>query len=260
MTDTLPDISNPALGPADMLGDLVTIFTGAINGHERSQQKAIGPSEIGHPCARRIGYKLAGVQPVNDTGLPWKPTIGTAMHTWAQEVVERWNWAQPDFETAGPRFLLETRVDVGEMNGETVNGNCDIYDRLTSTVLDYKFVGGDQLRKYKANGPGDQYRVQAHTYGTGWVRRGYPVRHVAIWFLPRDREFNLSHLWTEDYDPLVAPKALDRVEGIAKLTESLGAQAMAVLPTAASWCGYCPHYLPASTDLPNACPGHPGDR
>ncbi len=258
MSEILIDISDPALGPDHMLTTLVDVFTGAINGHERSLQKAIGPSEIGHPCDRRIAYKLAGHPEINTGRLPWKPTIGTAMHTWAQEAVEKWNWAQPDHEENGPRFMLEIRVDVGEAGGEDISGSCDIYDRVTATVGDYKFVGADALRKYRANGPGDQYRIQAHTYARGWARRGYPVRHVAVWFLPREHEFDKHHFWTEPYDEQIVLDALSRVDGIATLAQALGSQAAALLKTAEVFCRYCPYLLPGSQDLSAGCPGDPG--
>jgi hypothetical protein len=258
MDDTLPDISNPALGPGDMLTDLVAIFTGAINGHERSQQKAIGPSEIGHPCDRKLAYKLTGHAKVNTGRLPWKPTIGTAVHSWAQEAVERWNWAQPGFETDGPRFLLESRVDIGEAGGEEISGSCDIYDRLTATVGDYKIVGAFPLRKYIKEGPGPQYRIQAHAYARGWHRRGYPVRHVAIWFLPREHEFDKHHRWTAPYDEQVVLDALTRLDGVAKLAAALGPVAATLLGTAEAHCRYCPYLLPGSQDLVKGCPGDPG--
>jgi hypothetical protein len=244
--------------PETMLTDLISIFTSAINGHERSQQKTIGPSEIGHPCDRKLAYKLAGHPERADDRIPWKPTIGTAVHTWAEEAVERWNQAQPDYNEKGPRFLLEVRLDVGEAGGEVIHGNCDIYDTLTRTVGDYKIVGANSLRKYKKEGPGNQYRIQAHTYGRGWVRRGYPVEHVAVWFLPREHEFDANYFWTEPYDEQVVIDALNRVDGIAKLVTALGTGAASLLKTADAWCRYCPYFQAGSQDLSRACPGDAG--
>ena len=51
----------------------------AIAHHPRSLQKRIGPSEVGTPCDRRIGYKLLG-HTENERGDAWKPTVGTAVH------------------------------------------------------------------------------------------------------------------------------------------------------------------------------------
>lgn len=244
----------------DVLRDeLLHFIAEDIAGAPRSLQKRIGPSELGIPCARRIGYKLAGVEPVNDGRVPWKPFIGTAVHAELAQVMVRWNRKLGEMPAAlggGPRFLIEHKVRVGQILADDIDGNCDLFDRATGTSLDWKIVSGDQLRKYKANGPGEQYRVQGHTYGRGWQLRGLDVQYVAVFFLPRDRELDKAHFWWEPYDPFVAPAALDRVEGIAKLTGALGRRALPLLPTADAWCSYCPHYLPASTDLENSCPGH----
>lgn len=260
MTELLPDISVPTAGPEDTRTTLTAIFEAAINNAPRSRQKRIGPSELGIPCDRRLGYKLAGVEPCNNNNrLAWKPTIGTAVHGWAQETVEAANPRTPLYEMLGPRFLVEVRVDVGdEYDGHPLLGNCDIYDRVTATSLDYKVVGGEQLRKYKADGPGPQYRIQGHTYGRGWRRRGYPVRHVAVWFLPRDQEFNQNYLWHEPYDESLVTAALQRAAGIQEMVNHLGTGALPLLQTADAMCGFCPHFLPGSTEHEEACPGHPG--
>lgn len=157
----------------------------------------------------------------------------------------------------GPRFLLEHKVNVGEIFDEAITGSCDVYDSWTFTVIDWKIVGGQQLLKYKENGPGEQYRAQAHLYGRGWQRQGRRVDTVAVMFLPRDRELDKAHFWHEPYDEQVALDALTRVEGITKLIRSAGPAALPLLPTANVFCQFCPHFLPASTDIPSACPGHP---
>jgi hypothetical protein len=256
MTDTLPDISDPNLGPADTLADLTGIVTDAIDNAPRSQQVAIGPSEIGHPCDRRLAYKLNDHPRINSGRLAWKPAIGTAVHAWKQEIVERWNWANP-MTDGGPRFIVEGRVHVGEAGGRPISGSSDVYDRLTATNGDYKIVGGDRLRHYREHGPGHQYRVQAHAYGRGYALLGYPMRWVAIWFLPRDREFDKSYFWYEPYDEQIALDALERLDGITKLTDALGAAAPPLLGTADAFCTSCRYYGAGSKDLTKACPGDP---
>jgi hypothetical protein len=259
MADTFPNIHDPATGPADLVNDLTAIFTDAITNHPRSLQKRIGPSEIGHPCDRQLGYHFAKAPKVNISDrLPWKSTIGTAMHTWAEETLARWIITQNDTATLGPRFLLETKVDVGAINGEDIDGSCDLYDRKTATVIDYKFVGGTQLRGYKANGPGQKYRIQAHAYGRGWIAKGYPVEHVAVWFLPRDQEFKQHHFWSEPYDEQIVLDALARADRIAQMAEALGPAAAPLMKTSDQVnCTYCPWFKPGSTDLTTACGGDP---
>ncbi|MCU1615027.1 MAG: hypothetical protein JWO98_2567 [Frankiales bacterium] len=259
MTEVFPDISNPDAGPEDLHQALTKLFIDTITNQPRSLQKRIGPSEYGHPCDRRIGAKLAGAQVVNNRGIPWKPLIGTNMHEWAKETVARHTLTLPLADILGPRYMVEMRVNVGdEIDGEPLNGDCDIYDRVTATALDYKFVGGEQLRGYRANGPGPQYRVQAHSYARGWVRKGYPVRHVAVWFLPRDQEFRQNHFWSEPYDEQIVIDAMNRAAGISRMVSALGTAALPILSTADAMCTYCPYFLPASTEVEQACPGHPG--
>ena len=259
MTEILLDISDPALGPADTLAALTGIVADAIDNAPRSQQAAIGPSEIGHPCDRRLAYKLNDHPKVNSGRLAWKPAIGTAVHAWKQEIVERWNWDNP-MPDGGPRFIVEGRVHVGDAGNQPITGSSDVYDRLTATNGDYKIVGGDRLRHYREHGPGDQYRIQAHAYGRGYALLGYRVRWVAIWFLPRDREFDKAYFWYEPYDEQIALDALTRLDGIAKLVASLGPAAPGLLGTADAFCTSCRYYGPGSKDLTKACPGDPAVR
>lgn len=222
----------------------------AIAGHPRSLQKRIGPSEMGTPCNRRIAYKLAGVEPVNARNA-WKPTVGTAVHSWLEEAFERENR-----DLGSVRYLLEQKVDVGEVGGEAVFGNCDIYDRTTAGVIDWKVVGLSMLRSYKANGPGPQYRTQAHLYGRGWVRKGFAVDWVGIYFLPQNGERHEAVWWTEPYDEQIALDALANVNRVHTLVQLAGSKVALVEKTAEAYCNYCPYFLPASTEVEEACPGH----
>ncbi|KAB2347315.1 hypothetical protein [Actinomadura rudentiformis] len=250
----------------DLHTELLGVVENAITNHPRSLQTRIGPSEIGHPCARRLAYKLAGAPEVNSRGVPWKPTVGTAVHTWMDETFTKANEALPGYDQGDIRYWTEVRVDVGEILGQSITGSCDL--RIGDTVIDYKIVGDEQLRKYKKHGPGDQYRIQAHLYGRGWTRsyiggwdhgyesrNGVPIRTVGVWFLPRNQELRQNYLWTEPYDEQIAIDALTRVEGIAKLTTALGTKAAALLPKAESYCRYCPFFKPGSDNPADGCDG-----
>jgi hypothetical protein len=254
--DTHP-ICKPAAAPASLeplrlRDELLATIVGAIRNNPRSQQTRIGPSEIGTPCTRRLAYKLAGVEPVNAGDDAWIPTVGTAIHEWLESTFV----ADVCSRDEEPRWLLEHSVDVGEINGEHITGKCDLYDRYTATVIDWKTVGVTALREYKRSGPGEQYRVQAHLYGRGWTRRGMPVATVAIFFLPRSGQLREAHFWHEPYDEQVAVAALERATQVARLVAVGGAAVPAMLPTADAHCAHCPFYMPAATDLTEACPGH----
>ena len=253
---TLPPISEqPAGDIGTFFAELRWLIEDAIRDHPRSRQERLGPSEIGTPCARRLGYRLAAVQPVNEREAAWKPVIGTAVHTWLENAFRR---ANAILDPGSPRFLLEHRVEAGEAGGQVIDGCCDLFDRVTLTVVDWKVCGTAGLRKYRKDGPGEQYRVQAHAYGRGWQRRGMTPRTVAIYFLPQNGELSEAFTWHEPYDETVAVRALDRLTAITSLVSSAGAAALPLLPTAGAWCMYCPYFLPASTELTEACPGHPG--
>lgn len=239
----------------DLQTELLGVVEHAIANHPRSLQQAIGPSEIGHPCARRIAYKLAGMPEVNTGRLtPWKPAIGTAVHAWMDEIFTAANAAQPDYDQTGGRYWCEVRVDVGEIAGQAITGSCDL--RIGDTVIDFKIVGDPTLRRVKKEQhPGPQYRVQGHLYGRGWQRRGHPVKTIGVWFLPRNQELRQAYLWTEPYDEQTAIEALTRAEGIANLTRQLGTGAAALLPATEAYCAGCPFFRPGSTDLTTGCPG-----
>lgn len=238
--------------------EIVSTIEAAIVGAPRSKQRAIGPSEMGHPCDRRIAYRLAGVGTVNDRP-GWRPTVGTAVHTWLAETfaVANEKWRQ-ETGNEGTRWLVEMRVEVGEAGGEVITGSCDLYDRVTATLIDWKIVAATTLREAKANGPSEQYRRQSHLYGRGWTRRGLPVDTIGVYYLPSSGELHEGHLWTEPYDEQVAVDTLERANNLAALTTTFGDKAFPVIGTDGAnerLCRYCPFYLPASTDLAAACPG-----
>ena len=249
----LPDIHTTGSDPGLLRDELRHTITAAITNHPRSQQTRIGPSEIGTPCTRRLGYKLAGVPEANPREAAWKPTVGTAVHAWLAETFLAANEKLPD-----TRWLVEMGVNAGTVGNHPLTGSCDLYDRVTATLIDWKVVGVSTLRKYKANGPGDTYRVQAHTYGLGWTRRGYPVETVAIYFLPQNGELADGHYWHEPYDAGVALAAIARADAVAKVLAAAGPDVLAHLPTADAWCSFCPWHRSGATNLAEACPGDPG--
>ena len=261
VVDRLPaHLVTPDADPDLLKRELVDLITRAINHAPRSLQVAIGPSEIGHDCPRRIAYKLLG-QPENQGEPNWKATVGTAIHAWLEEVMIADNETQAVRQGAGlTRWITEATVSVGEILGHSITGHCDLYDRVTGTVVDWKTVGPTQLTKYKAKGPGQQYRAQAHLYGRGWARRGQDVRRVAVMFLPRNGELREAYYWSEPYDEQVAVNALKRLEGIAIASKALGPAVLPQLDTADAFCTMCPYFKARSTDLTVGCPGHPTSR
>lgn len=241
---TLPIIDQPATVVADYL-DVVKL---AIDDHPRSQQKWIGPSEVGLPCTRRLVHKLAGHdEPERDTA--WLPTIGTAVHSWLEEAFKHSIYNRTD---DGPRYLTETRVEVGDINGRPVRGSADLFDRASGWVIDHKIVGPHRIKKYKAAGPGEQYRTQAHLYCRGFAAAGYHVNGAIVAFLPRNGSLGGAYFWSEPYKESVAVEGLARATGLAQLIDAIGVEQTLNLypPCSDEWCPWCPVRRPYGTATP----------
>ena len=111
------------------------------------------------------------------------------------------------------------------------------------------------MKRYKAEGPSQQYRWQAHIYGTGMALQGHDVAHVSIVFIPRSGLTSGIHVWTEPYDPQVTAQALQRYEAIQLVATKLGPANVPTGAPGAVNCNWCNWYDPASSDLSVACTG-----
>lgn len=220
-----------------------------IAGHERSHQKLIGPSEIGAYCERALLCKLAQL-PEPERGPAWKPAVGTALH----DQQERWfRNPSPKAMTVAADWEVEQKVAVGRIGYDTIKGSTDLY-RIIGAVLDHKFVGKTRLKEYRSRkDPGQQYTVQAHTYGKGWEDDGWPVKMVGICFIPRDGELRDNWYWWEPYDRSIAEHYLARANNRWDLIQALGVeQALQLFPLCDNrtnpdweWCPWCnPHRTP----------------
>lgn len=259
---TLPPLTDALspLAPAEMhrganpelIGaELRLVISQAIANHPRSLQKAIGPSEIGMPCMRRLAYKLAQIPEVAEQVAAWRPTVGTAVHSWLADTFTAHNGI-----IGFTRYLTEFGVDVGDINGKPVIGSMDLYDRVTATVIDWKVVGNTTLRAAKANGPTEVYRTQVQLYGRGVIRRGLPVDTVAVMYLPVSGELSRAVFCPMPYDESVAIAALQRASAIANALEAAGPAIIAGLPKAEFYCHRCPWFIPGwNGDALQGCPG-----
>lgn len=253
MTTAPPELDTVRLG--QMLRDLII---DAANNAPRSKQKAIGPSEVGEPCARKLTYKIYDWPEVNTGRDPWASIIGTAVHAWMADLFEARNTPLPD---GRPRYKIEERVTVRvNANGSgELAGSSDLYDRLTRTVWDWKCVGITSLNRYRRHGPGQQYRYQAHLYARGQENAGETPERVAICFLPRHHELT-PYVWSEEYRPEVADEALARLDALHQLIQRLDPEShpenWEFIPTSPdAKCSWCPFFKPGSKDLSAGCPG-----
>jgi hypothetical protein len=232
--------------------ELIDIIVRSIKSSPRTLQRAIGPSEMGSPCLRKIGYRLADVEPWN-VGAAWLPAVGTAVHAAMAET-----FALHNLSLGYTRYLIEHRVTVGQIDGVPITGTCDLYDRVTACVIDWKCVGITTLRNVRRHGIGRQYRTQAHLYGRGFALKGAPVERVAIMYLPRNGELRDHVFISEPYDETIALQALELSTGTAAGLREIGTDLLELLPTADDYCESCAWFNPLSTNVSASCPGVDG--
>lgn len=186
---------------------IIKFVTDASNGNARNRQTAIGPSEIGHPCARNVAFKVAGV-PKNPSYLdPFPSILGVAFHAWMEEHLPRDEW------------IPEQRVHVTG----TLAGNSDAYHIPTRTVVDWKLLGRTQHQAWLGGYTKEQYEIQADAYGLGFVNAGYPVDRVAVAVFCRARPLQDMFLWARPWNPENARRALERLEIIKTYVDASGA-------------------------------------
>lgn len=229
----------------------------------RSLQVALGPSEIGAPCAQQVARKLRDNTKPPAQEPAWAPWQGTQVHRGMDDLIDFMNEVyildRPAF--AGRRYERNTRVMVDP--DLWLSGELDAYDNDHDMVIDWKHVGETALkalRTARAKGlPLDQqvdqtYRVQAHLYGYGQQLAGRPVKFVRLVFLARSWKFDDSEEWTEPYDPLVARWAINRYERIAEHVAD-GKPVMDITAAPSSKCWWCPFRRPGQASDESGCAG-----
>lgn len=203
----------------------------------RSRQQAIGASEIGHPCDRKVASKLHDVPTVNVRDL-WPATIGTGVHLALAEAFTR-------LDAGSGRFLVEHSTAY-----RGVPGTCDVFDRYTGTVVDWKTTKQARLKQLRHNGPTVQYVVQAHLYGAALAAEGEQVRYVALAFLPVDGSLDDLWVWRTAFDQSVADAAVER------LTVLRGVPPGEAHQRPDDMCGWCNYFRRNGI---GGCPGNTGE-
>lgn len=204
-----------------LLQDMVRDYE---NSRDRTKQTAIGPSSLGNPCTRCLARGVLGRPVAREFDDPWCAIIGTAVHVWLDEaaehqnkLLERCDWLAEMKVHPDPELLPK-------------GGNADLYHLPTATVIDHKIVGTARLKHYRANGPGPQYRRQAHLYGLGYFNAGRPVTNVAVAFWHRGGRLRDLYVWTEPWRPDLAHEALNRYRTIRDLALAQGPSVLPLLP------------------------------
>lgn len=200
----------------DLLDDLKALITLGAAEDDRSQQRDLGPSEVGHPCMRKLALGLMHEPKVNTFGDPLPSVVGTGAHSRFEIFAHRAN-ARLAAQGQPARWLAEMKVTVRQ----GLSGTCDLVDLATMTAIDHKLPGQTRMHTYTSKGPSQVYRAQAHLYGRGLRNIGIGIEQVAIAFWPRGGQMRHAHLWTEPYNDALVDEVLDRITATTLLIADL---------------------------------------
>lgn len=238
--------STPVVDP--LWTDLRDMIQHKARLHPRSQQRALGPSQVGHPCHRKLALSLMDHPRINPEWDCLPSAFGVAMHTWLEDA------AQMDNERLGrERWLTERKVEVAP----GLSGTADLYDTDTNTVLDWKNLGYTSFPKHvKDIGP--TYRNQVQMYGRGYRRLGYEVKDVAVVMLPRTGTLTKMHLEKIPYSDAEVDAVLARRDLVLQMIYDLDVENH---PERYSWfaitpetCTFCAYWSP-NPRAPGQCDG-----
>lgn len=245
-------LSKPVGQPHPFKREIIEMVRGYDASRPRSLQRHLGPSEIGTGCDRQLAFKLAHREPVNETADPWFPVIGTAVHAWLGDAVMWYNSHLG--REKNPRFLVENKVKVlSRQSGYNTSGHTDVYDVDNKRVIDWKIVGTTTMRKVQKDGSPKQYRIQANTYGEGWVQAGFEVDELLICYLPRSNFLDKMFIDPLPFEPELAHQALARVGMVERLVNAGMQPEQFVADDCTIW---CPFYRPHVELGGTSCPGH----
>lgn len=225
---------------------LLDVVTRAGIWTPRAGQVAIGPSEVGHPCTRRIAYKLLDWDKPNEMqGGSWAAQVGTAIHAYLAEVFGK-----------KEGYLVEQRVNIRG----NLAGTVDLYDTKNGVVIDWKTTGASKLAAYRKDGADPQHVIQVHLYAYGLAAAGADVKKVALAYLPTSGQLSDGYVDIRDYDPQIALDAFTRLDTIHALLAQVDVEQnpefWSQIPAKTSrLCAWCPYFKPFSKTLNEGCPG-----
>lgn len=235
-------VANPFLAPGDspdldLATNLKAEFTTMIRIYEeftpRSMQMALGPSDLGTECDRKLAYKIAGVTGYN-RGDPWAAFVGSAIHARLEAVIRKCA------KENGGTWLIEERIVVDPL----ISGRADLV--YNDMVIDIKSASPDVMKKLPDTGPRGSYLPQIHAYAKGLNDAGRKINKVVFVFVPRSGRLSDMYVWADDYRPEIAEKALRRVHGFARRLRELdilnNPHLWETVPATPDflWCQYCP--------------------
>ena len=225
---------------------LLDVVTRAGIWTPRAGQVAIGPSEVGHACTRRIAYKLLDWEKPNEMqGGSWAAQVGTAIHAYLAEIFGK-----------KEGYLVEQRVNIRG----NLAGTVDLYDTKNGVVIDWKTTGSSKLAAYRKDGADPQHVIQVHLYAYGLAAQGADVKKVALAYLPTSGQLSDGYVDIRDYDENIALDAFKRLDTIHALLAQVDVEQnpdfWSQIPAKTSrLCAWCPYFKPFSKALNEGCPG-----
>lgn len=229
-----PTDPNEKLG-VELLSDLTDVIKWTEANSARSVQATIGPSELGSSCDRRIAYRLAGVPEVNWWSDPLPAIVGTAVHGWLENAINRFQEVH---------FMKRWMTEITVQPDPLVKGHVDLYDHDLQAIIDWKTVSPTKLKAWKASGPPEHYKDQVNLYGRGAINQGLAVVRVVLVAIPRSGWLRDMQIWVDEYRPERAQAALDRMYAIAntmiKAGDDLSFEDIPSVPSGE--CSFCPWY------------------
>ena len=171
---------------------LVDILHAKENARARSNQKEVGPSELGG-CRRKVWYKINEQPETNENELKLAAIMGTAIHGAIENALAT---ADP----SGEKYVVEQ-----EVVWQGMKAHIDLWIPETGDVVDWKTVKKSNLSYF----PSKQQRWQVQVYGYLLEKagKGSPV-NVNLVAIARDGNEEDIKVHSEPYDPAMAEEAL----------------------------------------------------
>jgi hypothetical protein len=247
----MTEFAKPGDVHQNLADELRSVIGKAAMNAPRSRQSAVGLSEVGEPCIRKLAYKILDFDKTNRSSDPWPAIQGTAIHAWlAEQFSDVYDGEENQL------YLVETPVKAAE----GLEGTADLFDVRQGMVIDHKCVGATSMNNAKKRGMTEQQRVQINLYGLGFENAGYKVEKVALAFYPLGGRLDGMHTIVEAYNRKIATDAIQRYEHLQALVWQLDPEnspaTWDLLPMTISYlCTYCPWLLPKSRNLSKGCPG-----
>lgn len=199
--------------------ELIKALNSSSKGSARSQQKQVGPSEIGG-CRRSTWLRINNFKRTNPDTLRLAAIMGTAIHTYIEQAFAR----QDPFQE---RYILEAEVEY-----EGLMGHVDMFDKVNQEVIDWKTVKKSNISKF----PSKQQVMQVQLYGYLFSKTGTEIKTVTLVAIPRDGDERDIVFHSEPYDESIALEGLKWLKEVREMTEAPPAEKDAFF--CRNYCGF----------------------